>query len=291
MDFTKDIYINKDKIREDEDFVILYKGFLFSNNLTNDVYVSYGYGDTWKNKDEKKMKPSTFGYLATIDVGSGDNLQFVFRDDKGNWDNNNSQNYILPIEESQEILSFKTIADTSKEVNFEAAEQTEPTATIEEKEEIFEPAVVNSNSFDLYKTVDLENLNKQAIPNDTIITQISLNEKNENVVSKSVIKSETPEVKKAVSFEEITGASVNDAVNTVEENNTATSIKLNVNTTVNSVPDVVENIEEKSITVKKESTFEKTISLFESIVKNVKVAFSKLVKLVKTSLNLNEEDE
>ena len=39
MDFTKDIYINKDKIREDEDFVILYKGFLFSNNLTNDVYV------------------------------------------------------------------------------------------------------------------------------------------------------------------------------------------------------------------------------------------------------------
>lgn len=291
MDFTKDIYINKDKIREDEDFVILYKGFLFSNNLTNDVYVSYGYGDTWKNKDEKKMKPSTFGYLATIDVGSGDNLQFVFRDDKGNWDNNNSQNYILPIEESQEILSFKTIADTSKEVNFEAAEQTEPTATIEEKEEIFEPAVVNSNSFDLYKTVDLENLNKQAIPNDTIITQISLNEKNENVVSKSVIKSETPEVKKAVSFEEITGASVNDAVNTVEENNTATSSKLNVNTTVNSVPDVVENIEEKSITVKKESTFEKTISLFESIVKNVKVAFSKLVKLVKTSLNLNEEDE
>lgn len=290
MDFTKDIYINKDKIREDEDFVILYKGFLFSNNLTNDVYVSYGYGDTWKNKDEKKMKPSTFGYLATIDVGSGDNLQFVFRDDKGNWDNNNSQNYILPIEESQEILSFKTIADTSKEVNFEAAEQTEPTATIEEKEEIFEPAVVNSNSFNLYKTVDLENLNKQAIPNDTIITQISLNEKNENVVSKSVIKSETPEVKKAVSFEEITGASVNDAVNTVEKNAVSAG-SVRVNSIVSDIPDIVDNIDEKSLTVKKESTFEKTISLFESIVKNVKVAFSKLVKLVKTSLNLNEEDE
>ena len=262
MDFTKDIYINKDKIREDEDFVILYKGFLFSNNLTNDVYVSYGYGDTWKNKDEKKMKPSTFGYLATIDVGSGDNLQFVFRDDKGNWDNNNSQNYILPIEESQEILSFKTIADTSKEVNFEAAEQTEPTATIEEKEEIFEPAVVNSNSFDLYKTVDLENLNKQAIPNDTIITQISLNEKNENVVSKSVIKSETPEVKKAVSFDEITGASVNDAVNTVEKNAVSAG-SVRVNSIVSDIPDIVDNIDEKSLTVKKESTFEKTISLFE----------------------------
>ena len=45
------------------------------------------------------------------------------------------------------------------------------------------------------------------------------------------------------------------------------------------------------MTVKKESTLERTLSLFESVVKNVKVAFSKLVKLVKTSLNLNEEDE
>lgn len=288
MDFTKDIYINKDKIREDEDFVILYKGFLFSNNLTNDVYVSYGYGDTWKNKDEKKMKPSTFGYLATIDVGSGDNLQFVFRDNQGNWDNNNSQNYILPIEESQEVLSFKTIADTSKEISFETAEQTEP-STIENNEEIFEPAVVNSNSFDLYKTVDLENLNKQAIPNDTIITQINLDYKAENVVSESIIKSEIPETK-AVSFEELTGASVNDAVNTVEENAVSAG-SVRVNSIVSDIPDIVDNIDEKSLTVKKESTLEKTLSLFESIVKNVKVAFSKLVKLVKTSLNLNEEDE
>ena len=289
MDFTKDIYINKDKIREDEDFVILYKGFLFSNNLTNDVYVSYGYGDTWKNKDEKKMKPSTFGYLATIDVGSGDNLQFVFRDNQGNWDNNNSQNYILPIEESQEVLSFKTIADTSKEVSFETAEQTEPSTIENNNEEIFKPAVVNSNSFDLYKTVDLENLNKQAIPNDTIITQISLDHKTENVVSESIIKSEVPETK-AVSFEELTGASVNDAVNTVEENAVSAG-SVRVNSIVSDIPDIVDNIDEKSLTVNKESTLEKTLSLFESIVKNVKVAFSKLVKLVKTSLNLNEEDE
>lgn len=289
MDFTKDIYINKDKIRENEDFVILYKGFLFSNNLTNDVYMSYGYGNTWENKDEKKMKPSTFGYLATIDVESGDNLQFVFRDNKGNWDNNNSQNYILPIEESQEVLSFKTIADTSKEVTFEVAEQTEPT-TIEENKEIFEPAVVNSNSFDLYKTVDLEDLNKQTIPNDTIITQISLDNKTEKIVSESIIKSETAETTKTVSFEEITGASVNDAVNTVEENATTTNT-LNVNTITTGVPNMVENIDEKSLTVKKESTLEITRSFFESVVKNVKVAFAKLVKLVKTSLNLNEEDE
>ena len=44
MDFTKDIYINKDKVCENSEFVMLYKGGLFSNDLTKDVYVSYGYG-------------------------------------------------------------------------------------------------------------------------------------------------------------------------------------------------------------------------------------------------------
>lgn len=280
MDFTKDIYINRDKIHEDEDIVILYKGVLFSKDLSNDVYVSYGYGNMWENKNEKKMKPSTFGYLATIDVESGDNLQFVFRDDNGNWDNNNSQNYILPIEESQEILSFKTIADTSKEVSFEVAEQTD--ATDEKKEEIFNPSVVDSNSVEFYKTVDLENLNKQAIPDDTIITQITLD--SSNAVSKSVIKSELVE-NKAVTFEQLASSSVNEAVNTVEESSVSTGA-IRVNSIVTEIPD----IEEKSLTVKQNSTFEKLVSLFESTVKNAKLAFSKVVKLVKTSLNLNEED-
>ena len=72
MDFTKDIYINKDKIYEDQEIVVLYKGFLFSNNLTNDVYISLGYGNMWDNKEEIRMKPSTFGYLATVKVGSGE---------------------------------------------------------------------------------------------------------------------------------------------------------------------------------------------------------------------------
>ena len=56
MDFTKDIYINKDEIYEDEDFVVLYKGYLFLNNLTKDLYLAYGYGKNWDNKSEIKMK-------------------------------------------------------------------------------------------------------------------------------------------------------------------------------------------------------------------------------------------
>ena len=118
MDFTKDIYINKDKIYEDQEIVVLYKGFLFSNNLTNDVYISLGYGNMWDNKEEIRMKPSTFGYLATVKVGSGETLQFCFRDGNGNWDNNNYANYILPILENEEILEMVSSFNiTPKELN------------------------------------------------------------------------------------------------------------------------------------------------------------------------------
>ena len=115
MDFTKDIYINKEKIFEDQEFVLLYKGELFSQDLTKNVYISFGYGSNWENQQEIQMKPSTFGYLATIKVGSGSELQFCFRDNEGHWDNNNSQSYILPINESEEVLSFKPVLETAKQ--------------------------------------------------------------------------------------------------------------------------------------------------------------------------------
>lgn len=203
MDFTKDIYINKDTIYEDSEIVLLYKGMLFSDTLTNNVYISYGYGDTWEQQAEIKMKPSTFGYLATIKISSNTNLQFCFRDDNGNWDNNNSGNYILPIQENEneEVLSFKTLADTTKEVNFDMFYHEEED---QEPEELLESSVVSSNSVEFYKTVDLENISKQAIPDDTIVTQITLNAENQSVFQNAVIKSEEPKESPIEAFSKIT---------------------------------------------------------------------------------------
>lgn len=161
MDFTKDIYINKDIIHEDSEIVILYKGFLFSNNLTNELFISYGYGDLWDNKSEIKMKPSTFGYLATIKIESGKNLQFCFRNNKGNWDNNEGENYILPITETttEDLLSFTPIEKTVKEVNIEVSSpELEPKS--ETIQELFKPQIISSITVDLYQTVDLEKFNK-----------------------------------------------------------------------------------------------------------------------------------
>lgn len=289
MDFTKDIYINKDKIYENSEIVILYKGFLFSNTLTDDVYITYGYGNMWENKNEIKMKPSTFGYLATIEIGYGKELQFCFRNNSGTWDNNNNQNYILPIEETETVLSFEPLSNTSKEVTFEVF-NTKTTSTPEyNTDELFETSVISSNPIELYQTVDLENITKQTIPNNTIITQINLNENNQNVVSNTIVK--TPETENySETFAEITSKAKENSVTAFDENK-VTAGSVYVNSITQPIPKIVENIEEKSLIEKQTNYLTRTYSFVSTLAKNVKLAFSKLVNLVKTSLNLGENKD
>lgn len=289
MDFTKDIYINKDKIYENSEIVILYKGFLFSNTLTDDVYITYGYGNMWENKNEIKMKPSTFGYLATLEIGYGKELQFCFKNSAGTWDNNNNQNYILPIEETASVLSFEPILNTSNEITFEILTE-ETTSTPEyNTNELFETSVISSHPVELYQTVDLENITKQAIPDNTIITQINLNTNNENVVSNTVVK--TPEVQNHTeTFAEITSKAKENSVTAFDENK-VTAGSVYVNSITQPVPKIVENIEEKSLIKKPTNYLTNTFSFVGTLFKNVKLAFTKIVNLVKTSFNFGENKE
>lgn len=294
MDFTKDIYINKDTIYEDSEIVVLYKGSLFSNNLLKDVYISYGYGNLWDNKSEIKMKASTFGYLVTVNVESGENLQFCFRDNDGNWDNNNYQNYILPIKEKETVLSFKSLADTGKEVSFEVSDTPDYEQELENAQDIFESSVISSNPVELYQTVDLENITKQAIPDDTVVTQISLDENSENIISKAIIKSPEPEKTVSEAFTELTDQAKEQSTKAFDENKvTAESVYVNsIVKDVQDTPKVVENItEETSLVPQTQNTFDKAIAFLHSATKNLKSAFSKIVKLVKTSLNFKEDND
>lgn len=296
MDFTKDIYINKDTIYEDSEIVVLYKGSLFSKDcLSKDVYISYGYGNLWDNKSEIKMKASTFGYLVTVNVESGENLQFCFRDNNGIWDNNNYQNYILPIKENETVLSFKSLADTEKEISFEISDNPDYEQEPETVQDIFESSVISSNPVELYQTVDLENITKQAIPDDTVVTQISLDENSENVVSKAVIKSPEPDKTLSEAFSELTEKAKEQSVKAFDENKvTAGSVYVNsIVKDIQETPKVVENIvtEETSLMPQSETTFDKAIAFLHSVTKNLKSAFSKVVKLVKTSLNFKEDND
>lgn len=290
MDFTKDIYINKDTIYEDSEMVLLYKGFLFSNNLANEVYISYGYGNLWDNKEEILMKPSTFGYLATLKIGSGENLQFCFRDNYGNWDNNNNQNYILPIKENENVLSFKSLSDTCKEVSFEVYQEPETITKKEIETNVLEQSVVSSNAIELYQTVDLENITKQAIPDDTIVTQINLNADTANTVSNAVIKSPEPEETVSEAFEKLTEKAKEQSATAFDEDK-VTAGSVYVNSIIQDTPKVVENIsEETSLVTKSEGILNTVTNYFKTFAQTVKSAFNKVVKLIKTTFNFGENE-
>ena len=94
MDFTKDIYLNTDKIYENSSLIILYNGIL-SQNTKNKVFLHYGYNDNWDKQDELKLKRTESGLLGVLRVSAGTNFQFVFRDSENNWDNNNDSNYVF----------------------------------------------------------------------------------------------------------------------------------------------------------------------------------------------------
>lgn len=288
MDFTKDIYINKDKVCEDSEIVILYKGFLFSNNLTDEVYLSYGYGKLWENKKEIKMKPSTFGYLATVQIGTGTELQFCFKNADGQWDNNNNKNYILPIEEAETITNFEPLNETSKEITFELVTPDNSPITESEPETLLEPSIVTSNTIELYQTIDLENITQQAIPNNTIITQIKLDENNQNVVSNAVVK--TPETETVPEpFAKITEKAKENSVTAFDEDK-VTAGSVYVNSIIQPTPKIVENIEDKYLVPQTDKSMSGNYSFIANIFRNIKLAVAKVVKLVKTSFNFGEDE-
>ncbi len=285
MDFTKDIYINKEKICEDSEFVLLYKGELFSKDLKKEVYMSYGYGDNWDNKSEIQMKPSTFGYLATVNVNSGNELQFVFRDNEGHWDNNNSENFKIPICENEEVLSFNPVIESAKEVDVEVISETDNNEN--DFDLVFEPEIIEVNEVDLYKTVEIEDTDKQAIPNNTVYTKVNLDK---SEVVNNVVQAPIKEEKVDVGFAEVAKEAKEKSAVAFEEGTISTG-SVYVNSIVKDTPKKVDNlVKEKALVEVPENSLTKPTSLFGSLFAGVKTAFAKVVKLIKTAFDF-ENDE
>ena len=54
MNFTKEIYFDNEKVVENSELSVTYKGTLFKNN-SDKVFISYGYGKLWDNKGETEL--------------------------------------------------------------------------------------------------------------------------------------------------------------------------------------------------------------------------------------------
>ena len=103
MELVKNIFFNTDKLIENTSVKISYTGKLFQENC-EEVYIHYGFGLNWDNLNEIKMVKTELGFQAEIDLLSADTLNFCFRDNHNVWDNNNSENYIFPIEKVELAL-------------------------------------------------------------------------------------------------------------------------------------------------------------------------------------------
>ncbi|MCI8482251.1 MAG: hypothetical protein HFJ27_04130 [Clostridia bacterium] len=110
MELTKNIFFNTDKLIENTVVKISYTGKLFQENAQR-VFIHYGFGLQWDNLNEIEMEKTELGFQAEITLTSFDTFNFCFKDISENWDNNNGQNYVFPIEKN--IVSLVTTNDTT----------------------------------------------------------------------------------------------------------------------------------------------------------------------------------
>ena len=110
MELVKNIFFNTDKLIENNTVKISYTGELFQGN-SEDVFVHYGFGNSWDNLNEIKMEKTELGFQAEIKLISSDTLNLCFRNSNNEWDNNDGQNYIFPIERAELSL---VVADNTK---------------------------------------------------------------------------------------------------------------------------------------------------------------------------------
>lgn len=106
MELVKNIFFNTDKLIENSIVKISYTGKLFQEN-SEEVFVHYGFGNNWDNLNEIQMEKTELGFQAEIELKSDETLNLCFRNSNNEWDNNDSQNYIFPIEKAELALVVK----------------------------------------------------------------------------------------------------------------------------------------------------------------------------------------
>lgn len=100
MELFKNIFFNTDKIVENADVKVTYAGWLFQNGSQN-VQIHLGFGDNWDNAQDILMERTDLGFQAIIHVDAAETLNFCFKNDNGEWDNNEGQNFVFKIEAAE----------------------------------------------------------------------------------------------------------------------------------------------------------------------------------------------
>lgn len=101
MELSTEIKFSNNLIKNRSTY-ISYSGNLYKQN-SNSVYILYGYGNNWAHTTEQRMTKNSNGFVAKVCIPEDfDNINFCFRNQNNEWDNNNGSNYNAPIAENTE---------------------------------------------------------------------------------------------------------------------------------------------------------------------------------------------
>lgn len=134
MEFTNEISFDK-KLTENEKSKIIYNGFLAQKG-SNSLTIVYGFGSNWDCTQAKDMKKIDNGFETEVEIKPYDTFNFCFRNENYEWDNNNTFNYISPIEKQVPISVKNSVKDTENSVNNIATLEVEQKNIVEEEQEI-----------------------------------------------------------------------------------------------------------------------------------------------------------
>ena len=97
MELLKNIFFNTDKLVQNSTVKISYTGKFFEEGSEN-VFIHYGFGENWDNLSEVEMEKTDLGFQTEITLLESSTFNFCFKNNNGDWDNNNGQNYIFELE-------------------------------------------------------------------------------------------------------------------------------------------------------------------------------------------------
>lgn len=99
MELVKNIFFNTDKLIENSTIKISYTGKFFQD-ASEEVFFHYGFGSNWDDVKDVKMQKTELGFQIEVELGSAETFDFCFFNEKGEWDNNDGNNYIFNIEKN-----------------------------------------------------------------------------------------------------------------------------------------------------------------------------------------------
>lgn len=107
------VFFDTDNLIEGKTTKLTYNGILAQNGA-NEIYVHFGFGLLWDNLQEIKLDKVDDHFETEITLTSCEDINFCFRDENNNWDNNDTKNYCASI--SKEEVTVVKVEETAIDV-------------------------------------------------------------------------------------------------------------------------------------------------------------------------------